>query len=440
MDDQDESHPALQQQPPVPQAEAPSVLQPLHRPEEKEVAEEEEEEAMDDEEEEVMGQDGVIVGDEPSPVLQQQILGQEELWYWKDDMEQSHGPITTGVMIQIRIRESFTGSTHIRRDDRASFVSLWKYFPVVAKAFETPARTEKKMLYQRSCSTRLAFSKAIGDVRWRKLLRSIVPRMAHMGWCASRAFHHFVTNCVFTSTYNITTTNNLKAVLRMCFTVNATGELLGSLRNDEVCTKWFQSWRQLNRDYALIDKSYIGNIITHASNAYADAVTNHLVYGLRDHYVDLLKLRNVAHYEEVALKVLHSFIGSSRDNLSFKLSDKDKYEAEIQHRAQTEIDARVVVELEMMGRIDSYMSAFSFLRRIEERYDEVNGKKIRLVPENKMKSSFIRIDQTSINSLKSLVNNDGPHLPTSLDGVLTRVAVDVRRNQDLGSSSLRMVC
>jgi len=184
------------------------------------------------------------------------------------------------------------------------------------------------------------------------------------------------------------TQNKLVAIIRMCYTVNSTGELLGSLKDDEVCIKWFQRWRYLNRDYALIDKSSLANVITHASNAYADAVTNHLVYGLRDHYVDLLKLRNVAHYEEVALKVLHSFIGSSRVNLSFRLSDKDVFKAERQHRAQTEIDARVVVELEMMGRIDSYMSAFSFLRRIQERYDEVNGKKIRLVPENKMKSSL----------------------------------------------------
>merc|ERR1719469_1774385 len=97
----DEPHPALQQQPPVPQAEAPSVLQPLNRLEEEEVADEEEEE---------MAQDEVIVADEPHPVLHQPILGQDELWYWKDGMEQSHGPFTTGDMIQIRIRETFTGS------------------------------------------------------------------------------------------------------------------------------------------------------------------------------------------------------------------------------------------------------------------------------------------------------------------------------------------
>ena len=56
------SHPTLQQQPPVPQAEAPSVLQPLLRPEEEEVAEEEEEEAMDDEEEAVIAQQQVVRG------------------------------------------------------------------------------------------------------------------------------------------------------------------------------------------------------------------------------------------------------------------------------------------------------------------------------------------------------------------------------------------
>ena len=119
---------------------------------------------------EPLAPDEVIVTDEPHPVLHPPILGQEELWYWKDGIEKSHGSFTTGEMIQIRIRETFTGSTKIKINDRASFVSLWKYFPSVANAFELPARVERNMMCQWLGSTKLAFLNAISSVKCCRLV------------------------------------------------------------------------------------------------------------------------------------------------------------------------------------------------------------------------------------------------------------------------------
>merc|ERR1719491_1910744 len=167
------------------------------------------------------------------PVPQQQ-------WYWMDSDGQSRGPFTSNQMIQIRIDESFSGSTRIRHCERESFVSLWKYFPDVPNPFSVPHRIERNMIYQKTGTTMIAFSKAIDDDRWRRLFRSMVPKMTDMGWRASRALNHFVINCVFTDAFNINCTNALKAVVRMCYTVNRPGDLVGSLEEDNVCVQWYK--------------------------------------------------------------------------------------------------------------------------------------------------------------------------------------------------------
>ena len=90
------------------------------------------------------------------------------------------------------------------------------------------------------------FPKVIDDDHWRILLRLLVPKMTDMGWRALCKLNHFMINCVFTDAFNINCTNTLKAVVRMCYTVNTPRDLLGSLREDTVCVQWYESWRHLN--------------------------------------------------------------------------------------------------------------------------------------------------------------------------------------------------
>ena len=86
---------------------------------------------------------------------------------------------------------------------------------------------------------KITFLNAINDNRWRRLLGSMVPKMGDLGWRALRALNHFVINCVFTDALNINCTNTLKAVIKMCYTVNTPGDCLGSLREDSGCVQWW---------------------------------------------------------------------------------------------------------------------------------------------------------------------------------------------------------
>ena len=112
------------------------------------------------------------------------------------------------------------------------------------------------------------------------------------------------------------------------------------------------------------------------------------------------------------------------------------FEAERQRHNLAEIETQVVAERELMGNVDSYMSAFHFLRRIQERYNDVDGqsKHIKFVPENSMKSAFIRIDETSVEPLKNLLLEDDEGLPTNLEDILSTKAKNTRRNGNLGKS------
>jgi len=101
---------------------------------------------------------------------------------------------------------------------------------------------------------------------------------------------------------------------------------------------------------------------------------------------------------------------------------------------QAEIEAQVVAERDLMDHVDSYTSVFHFLRRIQERYDEVAGKHIRFVPENRMKSAFIRIDVTPVEHLTNLLLEDDEGLPTTLEEILSTKAKNTRRNGTLGKS------
>ena len=140
--------------------------------------------------------------------------------------------------------------------------------------------------------------------------------------------------------------------------------------------------------------------------------------------------------------MLHSFQCRNRVNLSFTLNEKDVFEAERQRHNLAEIETQVVAERELMGNVDSYMSAFHFLRRIQERYNEVEGpsKHIKFVPENSIKSAFIRIDDTSVEPLTNLLLEDDEGLPSTLLEILSTNANNTRRNGNLGKSLKQMMC
>jgi len=195
--------------------------------------------------------------------------------------------------------------------------------------------------------------------------------MTNMGCRASRAPHHFVLKCVLPGQFDIDGTNTLNSVVRMCYTVNTMGDFSGTLKQNPVCAQWFESWRNLNIHYPLIDKKGMGSVITCASHAYVVSLTNHLMYGLRDHYVALLRFLGMNHHEVVALTMLDGFVRNGPQYFWFKLTKEDVEEATKSHDNQPEINSQVAEEIQMMGRVDStYTSALRLLHRIKQRYDK----------------------------------------------------------------------
>ena len=163
---------------------------------------------------------------------------------------------------------------------------------------------------------------------------------------------------------------------------------------------------------------------------------NQLIYGLRDRYVALLRFLGVNNHKVVALTVLESFVRNGSRNFWFQMKDEDVREVGRTHDNQLEINSQVEGEIMLMGRVDtSYTSALRFLPRIQQRYDERQGRSLPLVPENAMKTSFIRIDQKGIDQLKRSISRSSD-LPSTMAQLLSRKAVNARRNGTLEQSFL----
>ena len=70
---------------------------------------------------------------------------------------------------------------------------------------------------------------------------------------------------------------------------------------------WRGRFLEVNQHRQLIDKTSMCNTITHCFNEYMVCVNKYLVYGLKDHYVILLKNLSFINYKMVGLKVLKHF-------------------------------------------------------------------------------------------------------------------------------------
>lgn len=102
----------------------------------------------------------------------------------------------------------------------------------------------------------------------------------------------------------------------------------------------------------------MSGVITYASKECVVSLTNHLMYGLRDRYVALLRFLGVNNHKVVALTVLESFVRNRPANFWFQMKDEDVEEATKPRNNQPEINAQVAAEIMLMGRIDtSYTSA-----------------------------------------------------------------------------------
>ena len=277
---------------------------------------------------------------------------------------------------------------------------------------------------------------------WTQLFRRVSDRMRSLSWTASRAFNLFVHDLVLPGTFEIQDYNSFKAIVRSCFTVASSG----ASRNEGPVATWLAQFQRMmvqrsnpdDTEFSLVDKRGMANIITHASNAYAANVTNYLSYGLRDHYVRLLKVLGVANHKMVALRVLNKSVMKRKGNFSFALSSDDEFAASRTKRdtsAEAAVVSAVEREFQLMGKMETYGDAFRFLRHIQGRLEDDYaerlsknkgarpGRSFNIAPLTSMKPCFIRVDKTSLDHLytANFKKNGAIERPSCVEDVLPHV-------------------
>ena len=184
---------------------------------------------------------------------------------------------------------------------------------------------------------------------------------------------------------DIRTDCSLKNIIRACFTIDTQGPKTNKVPNcfetlDGNSSLWYTNYRQ-EFGAGLLDKGGLTNIISHAVNEYHVSVHNYMTYGLRDHYVQLVKSQydlpnHIA--EIISLRILMTFEKTNKGQFSFKLSSDDNFLSKKVRRKETKDLIRVRVEEEQrkIPKItSSFSSLFQFLHHIYTRLDYLNTHK-----------------------------------------------------------------
>ena len=193
----------------------------------------------------------------------------------------------------------------------------------------------------------------ISDESWKSRLRNATKTMTKMRWFGSRAFNDFLLSNVIHGEVDIRTDCSLKNIIRACFTIDTQGPKTKKVPKcfkdlDGSSSLWYTNYRQEFRA-GLLDKGGLTNIISHAVNEYHVSVINYITYGLRDHYVQLVKAQyDLPDYisEIIALRILKTFEKMNKGQFSFKLSSNDDFLSKKVRRKETEDLIGVKVEEE----------------------------------------------------------------------------------------------
>ena len=107
--------------------------------------------------------------------------------------------------------------------------------------------------------------------------------------------------------------------------------------NNDINKEWYDGYLE-DCNERLLDKNGLANAISHDVNDYTVKVINHLLFGIRAHFVRLIKDVFI-HYDDViceiaALRMLKQQTGDNRDNFTFELSAKDNFRAEIERKPE----------------------------------------------------------------------------------------------------------
>ena len=145
--------------------------------------------------------------------------------------------------------------------------------------------------------------------------------------------------------------------------------------NDPINKGWRDNYcRDFNN--GSLDKEGLSNILTFEITSYVTDIKNYLIYGLRDHFVRLVKNlfpKEKANTKKIAaLRFLKKMQGDNkRKEFSFILSSKDIFVAKLKRDNNTEEKIQRILNDELLKDhhpIDkTYSSVFKFIHWIYEK-------------------------------------------------------------------------
>ena len=176
--------------------------------------------------------------------------------------------------------------------------------------------------------------------RWKKLLIDASTRLTKIKWLASNMFNHFVINHVIDDPVNkfeIADDNALVTIIRLCFTVLTDAPP----KKDSPYSEWIKvvrtSFVSVENPLLKYNRTGIASILSHLVIQYKTVVKNHLIFGLRNNYLNILKKEKVKHHKEVAARVLSSFVVDMVERRS-----KSKYKLEVHKKDEYWLRKKIV--------------------------------------------------------------------------------------------------
>ena len=154
----------------------------------------------------------------------------------------------------------------------------------------------------------------------------------------------------------------LNNTIRSCYTIHTKSEdqrgKPSTFFKEPINKEWKQDYIR-NYKGQLYDKSGMTNIISHDVNEYTVNVINHLQFGIRHHFVDLIKYLFKEYdrktCEVAALRILKKKTGTSTEGFSFQLSEKDIFLAELDRKPTMEANIDLILQSD---KIDGFIIHF----------------------------------------------------------------------------------
>ena len=189
--------------------------------------------------------------------------------------------------------------------------------------------------FEKYTSCKASLGTVIKDKNWVTKFRSITKIITDMRWHGSRAFCDYILSTIVTKRVSLLNKRQLKNTIRACYIMHTVSDVTSAGRHstffDDVMNREWHSAYLEECNIRLLDKKGLTNIISHDVNDFTVSVINYLHFGIRDHFLNLIKYKFKNYDREIceiaALRFLKLQTGIKKEDFCFELSEKDIFRA-----------------------------------------------------------------------------------------------------------------